>query len=85
MTSEAHLAELERRHRALEAEIAEARAQMLWVAVILLSPLQQLTRRPRFVVAGVLALIAFSGFSKLNLHQYLQPVPRRTQDKRQTN
>ena len=44
-----------------------------WMAVILFSPLQQLTRRLGFAVLGVLLLIALSEISKLNLHQYLQP------------
>jgi hypothetical protein len=47
--------------------------QVCWMAVILFSPLQQLTRRLGFVVLGVLLLIALSEISKLNLHQYLQP------------
>ena len=47
--------------------------QILWMAVILFSPLQQLTRRLGFAVLGVLLLIALSEISKLNLHQYLQP------------
>jgi hypothetical protein len=47
--------------------------QILWMAVILFSPLQQLTRRLVFVVIGVLTLIVLSEISKLNLHQYLQP------------
>ena len=44
-----------------------------WMAVILFSPVQQLTRRLGFVVLGVLTLIGLSEISKLNLHQYLQP------------
>jgi hypothetical protein len=44
-----------------------------WMAVILFSPLQQLTRRLGFVVLGVLTLVALSEISKLNLHQYLKP------------
>jgi hypothetical protein len=44
-----------------------------WMAVILFSPLKQLTRRLSFVVLGVLTLVALSELSKLNLHQYLQP------------
>jgi hypothetical protein len=47
--------------------------QMCWMAVILFSPLPQLTRRLGFVVLGVLILIGLSEISKLNLHQYLQP------------
>jgi hypothetical protein len=47
--------------------------QICWMAVILLSPIRQLTRRLTFVVVGVLTLIALSEISKLNLHQYLQP------------
>ena len=43
------------------------------MAVILFSPLQQLTRRLAFVVLGVLTLVGLSEISKLNLHQYLQP------------
>jgi hypothetical protein len=44
-----------------------------WMAVILFSPLQQLTKRLGFVVLGVAILIGLSEISKLNLHQYLQP------------
>ena|SRR5215831_2297711 len=47
--------------------------QICWMAVILFSPVRQLTRRLGFVVLGVLTLVAFSEISKLNLHQYLQP------------
>jgi TIR domain-containing protein len=47
--------------------------QICWMAVILFSPLPQLTRRLGFVVLGVLTLLALSEISKLNLHQYLQP------------
>jgi hypothetical protein len=47
--------------------------QICWMAVVLFSPLQQLTRRLGFVVLGVITLIALSEISKLNLHQYLQP------------
>ena len=47
--------------------------QVCWFAVILFTPLQQLARRLGFVVLGVLTLIALSGISKLNLHQYLKP------------
>jgi hypothetical protein len=47
--------------------------QICWMAVILFSPLQQLTRRLAFVVLGVLLLIVLSEISKLNLHQYLKP------------
>jgi hypothetical protein len=43
------------------------------MAVILFSPLQQLTRRLGYVVLGVVTLIGLSEISKLNLHQYLQP------------
>jgi hypothetical protein len=43
-----------------------------WMAVILFSPLQQLTKRLGFVVLGVAILIGLSEISKLNLHQYLQ-------------
>jgi hypothetical protein len=46
---------------------------LLWMAVILFSPLQQLTRRLSFVVLGVIILVGLSQISKLNLHQYLQP------------
>jgi hypothetical protein len=45
---------------------------LLWMAVILFSPLKELTRRLAFVVLGVLILIGLSEISKLNLHQYLQ-------------
>jgi hypothetical protein len=44
-----------------------------WMAVILFSPVKQLTRRLGFVVLGVLTLVALSEISKFNLHQYLQP------------
>src|SRR5262249_27255333 len=44
-----------------------------WMAAILFSPLQQLTRRLVLVMIGVLALIALSEISKLDLHQYLKP------------
>ena len=47
--------------------------QICWMAVILFSPLQQLTRRLGFVVLGVLTLVALSEISKLDLHQYLKP------------
>src|SRR5215471_18348500 len=47
--------------------------QVGWMGVILLSPLQELTRRLAFVVLGVLTLIALSEISKLNLDQYLHP------------
>jgi hypothetical protein len=47
--------------------------QVGWMAAVLFSPLQQLTRRLGFVVVGVLTLIGLSEISKLNLHQYLQP------------
>jgi hypothetical protein len=50
-----------------------------WMAVILFSPVQQLTRRLAFVVLGVLILIALSEISKLNLHQYLRTVSMQTQ------
>src|SRR5262245_43379527 len=43
-----------------------------WMAVILFSPLQQLTKRLTFVVLGVLMLVVLSEISKLNLHQYLK-------------
>jgi hypothetical protein len=46
---------------------------ILWMAVILFSPLQQLTRRLGFVVLGVLTLVALSEISQLNLHQYVKP------------
>jgi hypothetical protein len=42
-----------------------------WMAVILFSPLRQLTRRLSFVVLRVLTLVVLSEISKL--HQYLQP------------
>jgi hypothetical protein len=44
-----------------------------WFGIILVCPLQQLTRRLAFVVVGVVMLIGLSEISKLNLHQYLQP------------
>jgi TIR domain len=44
-----------------------------WMAVILFSPLQQLTRRLGYVVLGVLTLVVLSEVSKLNLHRYLKP------------
>jgi hypothetical protein len=47
--------------------------QICLMAVILSSPLKQLTRRLSFVVLGVLTLVALSEISKLNLHQYLHP------------
>jgi hypothetical protein len=47
--------------------------QILWMGVIMFSPLRQLTRRLGFVVLGVLTLIGLSEISKLNLHQWLQP------------
>jgi hypothetical protein len=47
--------------------------QICWMAVILFSPVRQLTRRLGFVVLGVLTLVGLSEISKLNLHQYLQP------------
>jgi TIR domain len=47
--------------------------QLCWMAVILFSPIRQLTRRLGFVVLGVITLILLSEISKLNLHQYLQP------------
>jgi TIR domain-containing protein len=46
--------------------------QVCMMAVIIYSPLQQLTRRLAFVVLGVLTLVALSEISKLNLHRYLQ-------------
>lgn len=45
--------------------------QLCWMAVILFSPVQQLTRRLGFAVLGVLTLVVLSEISKLNLHQYL--------------
>jgi hypothetical protein len=45
--------------------------QFFWMAVVLFSPLQQLTRRLGFAVIGVLTLVLLSEISKLNLHQYL--------------
>jgi hypothetical protein len=50
-----------------------ALVQICWMAVILFSPLQQLTRRLGYVVLGVLTLVVLSEISKLNLHRYLQP------------
>jgi hypothetical protein len=47
--------------------------QICWMAVILFSPQQQLTRRLGFVVLGVLTLVGLSEISKLSLHRYLQP------------
>ena len=47
--------------------------QIFWMAVMLLSPLQQLTRRLGFAVVGVLTLLLLSEISKLNLHQYVNP------------
>jgi len=47
--------------------------QVCWIAVIVFSPIQQLTRRLGFVVLGVLTLVALSEISKLDLHQYLRP------------
>jgi hypothetical protein len=47
--------------------------QIGWMGVILLSPLQELTRRLSFVVLGVIILVALSEISKLDLHRYLQP------------
>src|SRR5262245_20308015 len=47
--------------------------QLCWMAVILFSPVQQLTRRLGFAVLGILTLVVLSEISKLNLHQYLQP------------
>ena len=44
-----------------------------WMAVILFSPVKQLTRKLSFVVLGVLTLVVLSEISKLNLHQYLKP------------
>jgi len=52
---------------------ALALLQFSWMAAIIFSPVQQLTRRLGFVVLGVLTLISLSEISKLNLHQYLQP------------
>jgi hypothetical protein len=45
--------------------------QICLMAVIVFSPLQQLTRRLAFVVLGVLTLVLLSEISKLNLHQFL--------------
>ena len=45
--------------------------QLCWMAVILFSPVQQLTRRLGFAVLGILTLVGLSEISKLNLHQYL--------------
>jgi hypothetical protein len=42
------------------------------VAVVLLTPLRELTRRLTLLVLGMLTLIALNEISKLNLHQYLQ-------------
>jgi hypothetical protein len=42
------------------------------MAVLLLSPLQQLAKRLGFVVVGVVMLVGLNEISKLNLHQYLQ-------------
>ena len=47
--------------------------QLCWMAVILFSPVQQLTRRLGFAVLGILTLVVLSEISKLNLHQYLRP------------
>jgi hypothetical protein len=47
--------------------------QVCWMAMTLLSPLQQLIRRLSFVVLGVLTLVGLSELSKLKLHQYLHP------------
>src|SRR5262249_23044224 len=41
--------------------------QIYWMAVILFSPLRQLTWRLSFVALGVLTLVALSEISKLNL------------------
>ena len=60
--------------------------QICWMAVILFSPLQQLTRRLVFVVLGVLTLVVLSEISKLNVHQYLSHKGNghsRTRDARQ--
>jgi len=46
---------------------------ILWMAVILFSPLQQLTRRLGFVALSVLTLVGLSQISQLNLHQYVKP------------
>jgi hypothetical protein len=46
--------------------------QICWMAVLLLSPLQQLAKRLGFVVVGVVMLVGLNEISKLNLHQYLQ-------------
>jgi hypothetical protein len=53
--------------------IGLAALEACWMAVILFSPPQQLTRRLGFVVLGVITLGSLSEISKLNLHQYLQP------------
>jgi TIR domain len=47
--------------------------QICWMAVMLFSPVRQLTQRLGFVVLGVITLIGLNEISKLNLHQYLQP------------
>jgi hypothetical protein len=44
--------------------------QICWMAVVLFSPLRQLTRRLGFAVLGVLTLILSNEISKLNLHRY---------------
>jgi hypothetical protein len=46
---------------------------ILWMAVIIFSPLRRLTRRLVFVVLGVLTLVVLGEHSNLNLRQYLQP------------
>jgi hypothetical protein len=46
---------------------------IFWMAVILFSPVQQLTRRLGFVVIGVLTLVVLNEISQLNLHQYVRP------------
>jgi hypothetical protein len=46
---------------------------ILWMMVILTTPLQRLTRRLGFVVLGVLTLVVLNEISQLNLHQYIKP------------
>jgi hypothetical protein len=46
---------------------------LICMAVIMFSPVRQLTRRLAFVALGVLILVGLSEISKLDLHQYLQP------------
>jgi hypothetical protein len=47
--------------------------QLYWMAAILFSPIQQLTRRLAWVVVGVATLVLLSEISKLDLNQYLKP------------